>query len=85
MPMRYQVVATVVAGASDVESKFRHGEAEVEPIDVSRCTVRLQGDVLEWLAFALIWLGSDFTIHEPVELIDFVGDLSHRLADSIPA
>lgn len=85
MPMRYQVVATVGAAASEVESKFRHGEAEVEPIDESRCTVRLQGDALEWLAFILIWLGPDFTIHEPVELIDYVDDLSHRLADSIPA
>jgi predicted DNA-binding transcriptional regulator YafY len=85
MPMRYQVVATVGAAASEVESKFRHGEAEVDPIDENRCTVKLQGDALEWLAFTLIWLGSDFTIHEPVELIDYVGDLSHRLADSISA
>jgi predicted DNA-binding transcriptional regulator YafY len=85
MPMRYQVVATVGATAIEVKSKFRHGEAEVEPIDESRCRLRLQGDALEWLAFSLIWLGTNFTIHEPVELIDYVDHLSHRLADSIPA
>lgn len=85
MPMRYQVAATVRAPASEIEGKFRHGEAEVEPLGADRCTVRLQGDALEWLAFTLIWLGAEFTIHEPEELIEFVGNLSHRLADSIPA
>jgi predicted DNA-binding transcriptional regulator YafY len=85
MPMRYQVVATVHAPASEIESKFRHGEAEVEPLGDDSCTVRLQGDALEWLAFTLIWLGAGFTIDQPPELIDYVGNLSHRLADSIPA
>jgi predicted DNA-binding transcriptional regulator YafY len=85
MPMRFQVVATVRAAASEIEGKFRHGEADVEPLGGDRCTVRLQGDALEWLAFILIWLGADFTIHEPAELIEYVGNLSHRLADAIPA
>lgn len=85
MPMRYQVVATVHASASGVEDKFRHGEAEVEPIGDDRCTVRLQGDALEWIAFVFISMGADFTIHEPVELVDYVGALSRRLAASILA
>ena len=85
MPMRFQVVATVYAPASEIEPKFRHGEAEVEAIGEDRCTIRLQGDALEWLAFMLIWLGTDFTIHEPDELMEYVNTVSHRLADSIPA
>lgn len=85
MPMRFQVVATVHAPASEIESKFRHGEAEVEHLGKNRCRIRLQGDALEWLAFMLIWLGTDFTIHEPAELIEYVNEVSNRLADSIPA
>jgi predicted DNA-binding transcriptional regulator YafY len=84
MPMRYQAVATVEAPASEIESKFRRGEAEVEPIGEDRCTVRLQGDALEWLAFILIWLGADFTIQAPDELIDYVNTVSSRLAASVP-
>lgn len=85
MPMRFQVVATIHAPASEIESKFRHGEAEVEHLGKNRCRIRLQGDALEWLAFMLIWLGTDFTIHEPAELIEYVNAVSNRLADSIPA
>ena len=85
MPMRFQVVATVHASASEIEPRFRHGEAEVEPLGKNRCRIRLQGDALEWLAFMLIWLGTDFTIHEPAELIEYVNAVSNRLADSVPA
>jgi len=84
MPMRYQAVAMVEAPASEIESKFRRGEAAVEPIGENRCIVRLQGDALEWLAFILIWLGADFTIQAPDELIDYVNMVSSRLAASVP-
>lgn len=83
MPMRYEVTATVHAPAAEVEGKFRHREAEIEPLGKDRCTVRLQGDALVWLAFMFIWVGADFTIHEPVELVDYVGELSRRLSRSI--
>jgi len=85
MPMRFQAVATVSAPASEIAPRFRRGEAEVEPLGEDRCMIRFQGDALEWLAFMLIWLGADFTIHEPDELIEYVNTVSHRLADSIPA
>jgi predicted DNA-binding transcriptional regulator YafY len=85
MPMRYQVIAAVDAPASEIEPKFRHGEAEVEPLGEDRCMVKLQGDALEWLAFILIWLDADFTIQAPDELIEYVDTVSHRLASSIPA
>lgn len=85
MPMRYLAIATLRAPASEIEPKFDHGGAEVEPLNADSCIVRLSGDALEWLAFTLIWLGVDFTVHEPPELIDYVGLLSHRLADSVSA
>lgn len=85
MPMRYRVVATVEAPASEIAGKFRPGEGEVEPLDDERCVVRIQGDALEWLAFIFIWLGVEFHIDEPVELVEYVSDLSRRLARSLPA
>lgn len=83
MPMRHQVVATVDAPATEIRARFRHGEAEVDPIDDQRCTVRIQADALEWIAFSLIWLGADFTVQEPVELIDYLGRLSRRLRAAV--
>jgi predicted DNA-binding transcriptional regulator YafY len=85
MPMRYQAVATVEAPAAEITAKFRGGEGEVKPLEAERCLVRMQGDALEWLAFMFIWLGAEFEIHEPPELIVYVDDLWHRLARSVPA
>lgn len=80
VPTRYRAEATVHAPAADVAARFKHGDALVEPIDDTRCRVGFGGDALEWLAFTLIWQGYDFVVHEPPELIDFVSDLSGRLA-----
>lgn len=84
MPARYLAVATVEAPAADIEARLQPGFAEVEPVVGGRCIVRLQGEALEWIAFTLIWLGVDFTVHEPTELIDYVGRLSRRLAEAAP-
>ncbi len=85
MPSRYHAVATVESPAGDIEAKLHHGAGEVEPIDEGRCVVRLQGEALEWITFTLIWLGADFTVHEPPELIDYLTALSHRLERAGPS
>ena len=80
IPMRYRAEATVHAPAGDVAQRLRHGDVEVEPIDAAHCLVRIRGDALEWLAFTLIWQGFEFEVHEPAELVEFLADLSQRLA-----
>lgn len=85
MPMKYRVVAEIEAPATEIEPKFRHGEAEVEPLGDDRCMVELQGDALEWLVFILIWLNADFTIQAPDELTDYMSTVSRRLAAAVPA
>lgn len=84
VPTRYHAEATVLAPAAEVAARFRHGDARVDPIDADRCRVRIGGDALEWLAFTFIWQGYDFVVHEPVELVEFVADLSLRLARAAP-
>lgn len=80
VPTRYHAVATVHAPAQEVAGRLRHGGARVDEIGEERCRVRIGGDALEWLAFTLIWQGFDFVVHEPAELVDFVAELSVRLA-----
>lgn len=41
--------------------------------------LQLRGDSLDWLAFRLMWMGVDFRILEPAELIDAVAGLAERL------
>jgi len=83
MPMRYQVVVTVLAGAEEVERRFRPGESEVEAIDEKTSSLRIQGDSLEWLSFQLLWMEAPFVIHGPPELVAYLSDLSGRLADAV--
>jgi predicted DNA-binding transcriptional regulator YafY len=85
MPMRYQVVATIAAPAEVVAGRIRPQEGEVEPIDDDHCTLRARGDALEWVLFMLIWLGFEFEIHEPVEMIDYLAAVTGRLSRSVPA
>jgi predicted DNA-binding transcriptional regulator YafY len=83
IPMRYRVSATIEAPAGEVAKQVR--EATVEPLDDDRCLIRLDGDHLEWLAFQITWPGADFVIHEPQELVAYLGDLSERLARALSA
>jgi predicted DNA-binding transcriptional regulator YafY len=83
-PMRYQVEAVLHAPASEIEGRFRPGEATIEPIDERRCLLRTQGDALEWIAFLLIWLNVEFELREPTELVDYLAALSDRLSGGIP-
>jgi predicted DNA-binding transcriptional regulator YafY len=82
-PMRYQVEAVLGVPASEVERRFRHGEATVEPIDENRCILRTQGDALEWIAFSLIWLNVEFHVRGPIDLVEYLAALSGRLAGAV--
>jgi hypothetical protein len=83
IPTRYRVSATIEAPADEVAKQLR--EATVEKLDDDRCLIRIDGDHLEWLAFQITWLGVDFVIHEPPELVAYVDGLSGRLTRSLIA
>ncbi|HEY3427972.1 MAG TPA: YafY family protein [Acidimicrobiia bacterium] len=83
IPTRYRVSATIEAPADEVAKQLR--EATVEQLDDDRCLIRLDGDHLAWLAFQITWLGVDFVIHEPPELVAYVADLSGRLTRALIA
>ena len=83
LPMRYEAVATIAASAAYVQERMRGAEAVVEAIDAETCRVVMQGDYVEWLAFQLTWIGAPFEIHEPPELVEYVGALAIRLVDAV--
>lgn len=84
-PMRYQASALLHASATEMEAHIRPQDGELEPQGRDRCLFRTQGDSLEWIAFRLLWLGVDFEIQGPPELVGYVEGLASRLARSVSA
>ena len=82
-PMNFQVSVILDAAAETILGRCRPGEAEVEPISKHRCRLRTQGDYLEWLAFMIIFFNVGFQVEEPPELIQYLTDLSGRLARTV--
>jgi predicted DNA-binding transcriptional regulator YafY len=82
-PMNFQVSVILDAAAETIIGRCRPGEGEVEPISENRCRLRTQGDHLEWLAFMIIFFNVGFEVEEPPELIQYLTDLSGRLAKTV--
>ncbi|WP_437605493.1 WYL domain-containing protein [Sorangium sp. So ce834] len=76
---RFRARVTVHA-AADVASAQLSGVAwRVEPLGPDRCVVHTGGASLDALAFHLGFLGFEFEVHEPEELVDLLRRLSERL------
>lgn len=79
MPMRYRVSVVLDASVEEMEGRIRPGEGELEPAGEGRCRFHTQSDSLEWLTMRLLWLGVDFEVEEPEELVEHVAALAGRL------
>ncbi len=77
---RFRARVTVHAPARVVSEKLSGVAGRIEELDAERCLVHAGADSLEALAFYLAWLGFEFEVHEPRELIEHLRRLSERLA-----
>jgi predicted DNA-binding transcriptional regulator YafY len=75
----YRAVVTVEAPAAEVKRRMGEAAVEVEPLGDGRCRITTAEDTLPWLAIRLILLHEDFEVHEPPELLDYVGQTADRL------
>ena len=55
----------------------------LEAIDANSCLLQTGSYSVEGIAMHLSWLGVDFRVHEPPELINYVGKLAARFTASI--
>lgn len=76
---RHQARVTLYAPAAQLAASFPH-LGGFEPVDERSCTYRTSDDSLEWLAMRIGWLGVDFEVHEPIELIKQFDVLAARFA-----
>ncbi len=76
---------TLHASVDEAAHRMQYvAEGQLEALDNGRCRFRTKGDSLEWLAASILLIGVDFEVHQPVELIDHIRDISGRLAASVP-
>jgi predicted DNA-binding transcriptional regulator YafY len=55
----------------------------LESIDEKSCLLQTGSYSVEGIAMHLSWLGVDFHVHEPFELVDYIGKLALRFRASI--
>jgi predicted DNA-binding transcriptional regulator YafY len=83
---QYQLRARVLmhAPAHVVAEQVPPTSGVIEPVDVDTCLLTTGADALDSIAFHLAWLGVDFTVLEPPELIEHVRALADRLRRAVP-
>ncbi|MEU6143282.1 WYL domain-containing protein [Streptomyces sp. NPDC047081] len=76
----YDFEVTFAASAPEVAARLPKWLGVPEPLDAGSCRLRATvGDAVEWTAVRLALLGFEFTVQEPVELVDCVRELGGRL------
>ena len=81
-PSRYEARVTVEAPAEEVRSR-RYLGGTVTEITPTRCELRTGDDHLDWLAMRVAMLDWEYTVHEPPELIDRLGEVRDRIGRAV--
>ncbi|WP_055610967.1 helix-turn-helix transcriptional regulator [Streptomyces phaeochromogenes] len=77
----YEFAVTFAAPAEFIAARLPGWLGAPEPVDDRSCRLRSSsGDAVEWLAVRLAMLDCEFTVHEPVELVEYVRQLGGRLS-----
>jgi len=77
---RHQARVVVHAPAAELAERFGPWLGTISPVDDTSCILETGGDNLEMLAGYLGFLGADFTVSEPPELVAAVRALAVRYA-----
>lgn len=77
---RFRARVTVHAPASVVSERLSGVAGRIEELAPERCLVHTGGESLEALAFHLGYLGFDFEVHEPKELVEHLRRLGERIS-----
>ncbi|MGI5428606.1 helix-turn-helix transcriptional regulator [Streptomyces sp. CA-179760] len=76
----YRALVTLHAPVEVVAERIRPRDGILTTVDDRTCLLRSAADSLEWLALTIGMFGIEFEVHEPPELISYLGELSGRLA-----
>ncbi|MEU0646525.1 helix-turn-helix transcriptional regulator [Streptomyces umbrinus] len=77
----YEFAVTFAAPAEFIAARLPGWLGVPEPVDDRSCLLRSSsGDAVQWLAVRLAMVDCEFTVHEPVELVEYVRQLGGRLS-----
>jgi predicted DNA-binding transcriptional regulator YafY len=79
VPYPYRARVTLYAPVDAVAKRVPPSAGVLEAIDQHSCMLHTGSHSLEGLTIHLIWLGVDFRVHEPPELIDHLRRSAERL------
>ena len=79
VPYPYRARVILHAPVETVAKRVPPSAGVLEAIDGDSCMLNTGGHSLESLAFHLMWLGVEFRVHEPPELVDHLRRLAARL------
>lgn len=79
----FRAVVTLALPAPQAATRLGENAGELRPVDDASCRWHGPADTVDWLAVRLVLLGCDFTVHEPVELIDHLRQLGSRITRAV--
>ena len=79
VPYPYRARVTLHAPVEVIAKRVPPAAGSLEATGPSTCLLQTGSHSLEAIAIHLAWLGVDFEVHEPLELIAHLGQLSERL------
>jgi hypothetical protein len=80
-PIRARV--TLHAPMEALAKRIPPSAGVLESMDANSCLLQTGSYSVEGIAMHLSWLGVDFRVHEPQELVDYIGKLALRFRASI--
>jgi predicted DNA-binding transcriptional regulator YafY len=83
-PYDYKARITLHAPLEQIAQHVPPTAGVLEAIDRKTCSLKAGSQSLDGLAAHLAWLGVDFEVHEPPELIEHIQLLTKRLQRAIP-
>ncbi|MET8306846.1 YafY family protein [Micromonospora sp. NPDC005173] len=79
----FRAVVTLALPAGQAAAQLGDYTGELRPTDDTSCRWHSPQDTIDWLAVRLTLLGCDFTVHEPVALVDHLRQLGGRITRAV--
>ncbi|WP_243715410.1 WYL domain-containing protein [Micromonospora sp. KC207] len=79
----FRAKVTLALPAPQAATRLGDYTGELQPLDDASCRWHSPDDTIDWLAVRLTLLGCDFTVHEPVELVDHLRQLGSRITRAV--
>jgi predicted DNA-binding transcriptional regulator YafY len=79
----FRAVVTLVLPEAQAATRLGDYAGDLRPVDEESCRWHSPQDTIDWLAVRLALLGCDFTVHEPVELVDHMRQLGTRITRAV--